>query len=493
MPVPTKIEAKGIDDEDVPYDTFPHQAVVRVENGKLIVRQRVTMIEATSTTDNATHTQYQSKTFVSMRDASNVVVFDMNGNRLAPKVWKDKLKMDTHVLIAYDGRLPNPREMTLFKEDTLLVVMPALPNTPAPSASAPPALRSMPATSAPQALPNTPAPSTSAPQALPSTPAPAPTAPRTAPATPQTPSVKPTAPAVPAAPAPLPTAPQSLSTPPSAAVSIKIYTLKKTDAQLTATLLRNLFTGQTARTGTAGGGSGTGVGTAASTNAITQTRPLLQIAVDDRTNSVIAAGTQNDLETINAIIARLESADVADRYYNVFKLHNTAAANVAAAITSYITGSLGMLSGASGVPGTYYYSNYNQLQKNVGIIAEPVSNTLLISATPFYFKEMKRLIERIDAPLVQVPTAPQGIPTAPAIPTPQGIPTTPATPTPQGLPTTPTPPPATTAPHALPSTTAPATTAPHALPSTPAPATSAPQVLPSTHAPATTAPQTTTP
>ena len=209
-----------------------------------------------------------------------------------------------------------------------------------------------------------------------------------------------------------------LDVPSAAAAFIKVYTLKIADAQLTATLLRNLFTGQTAGTGGGGAVGGGPTGGTGSANATTGTRPLLtlgagqdiapgatliglQIAVDDRTNSVIVAGAQNDLETINAIINRLEAADVPDRYYDVFKLRNSAAADVATALQTFVTNSLAVLSG-TGAAGTGYYSTYIQLQKNVVIIAEPVSNTLLISATPFYFMEMKRMIERIDAQPPQV-------------------------------------------------------------------------------------------
>ena len=36
----------------------------------------------------------------------------MKGNRVQPKVWKEKLTDDLHVLVAFDGRLPHPRERT---------------------------------------------------------------------------------------------------------------------------------------------------------------------------------------------------------------------------------------------------------------------------------------------------------------------------------------------------------------------------------------------
>ncbi|HEV3383438.1 MAG TPA: sigma-70 family RNA polymerase sigma factor [Gemmata sp.] len=135
-----KIAAKGIEDEDVPYVTFPMQAVVRIENGKLVIRKRIEIREpATHQLGNQSVTTYYSGSAVfgqAINDASDIAVFDMKGNRLMPKVWKEKLKVDIHVLIGFDGKLPNPRELTLFKDDTLLLILPdrsALYSVPPPA------------------------------------------------------------------------------------------------------------------------------------------------------------------------------------------------------------------------------------------------------------------------------------------------------------------------------------------------------------------------
>jgi len=62
-------------------------------------------------------------------DPADVSVFDMKGNRLSPKAWKELFKNDVHALVSHDGKLPNPRELTLFKQDTLLVVLPSVTPT----------------------------------------------------------------------------------------------------------------------------------------------------------------------------------------------------------------------------------------------------------------------------------------------------------------------------------------------------------------------------
>ena len=132
---PKKVAAKGVEDDDVPYSAFPGQAVVRLEEGKLIVRMRIISYAALTnrTTDGQTLTVYQQQkggVHAAIYDTDDVAVFDMKGNRLSPKAWKELLKSDVHALIAQDGKLPNPRELTLFKTDTLLIVLPA--QTPIP-------------------------------------------------------------------------------------------------------------------------------------------------------------------------------------------------------------------------------------------------------------------------------------------------------------------------------------------------------------------------
>lgn len=205
---------------------------------------------------------------------------------------------------------------------------------------------------------------------------------------------------------------------------VNIFTLTKADAIQTATLLQQLFAGQQA-TGGGTGGIGGGIGGAGGIgggvgggvggiNTFTQSgtiRPLLtltgapsdgaslidlRISVDDRTNSILVAGSQNDLDTIRAIIARLEAADVEQRYTGVYKLRNAAAADVATSLQNFITQSLTVLNGSQ------YLTAYQQVQRNIVVVPEPVSNTLLISATPQYFTEIKRLIEKIDAQPSQV-------------------------------------------------------------------------------------------
>ena len=126
---PDKVAAKGVEDDDVPYPAVPSQAVVRLEDGKIVVRQRGQGVVPVTTQpkEGPPVTTYQRSPRVvgQTYDAADVSVFDMKGNRVATKAWKEKLAGDVHALVAFDGRLPHPRELTLFKDDVLLIVFPA--------------------------------------------------------------------------------------------------------------------------------------------------------------------------------------------------------------------------------------------------------------------------------------------------------------------------------------------------------------------------------
>lgn len=209
---------------------------------------------------------------------------------------------------------------------------------------------------------------------------------------------------------------------------VNVFPLKKADALSTANLLTQLFSGSAAggRTGgQAGGGlgglggfgqgglggglnqGGLGGGAAGGTGT---TRPLLtltgstpdgatlidlRITADARTNTLIVAGSRNDLDTINAIIARLEDADAPQLRTAVYKLRNAAAADVAQAVSTFITQQAQLAN-------QQFQAVYQTIARNTVIVAEPVSNTLLITAASPLFDDIYKMVCAVDAPPPQV-------------------------------------------------------------------------------------------
>jgi type II secretion system protein D len=194
-----------------------------------------------------------------------------------------------------------------------------------------------------------------------------------------------------------------LDTPAAAQAGVNIFTLKKADAVQTANLIQQMFTGSGAGATTPGaagfqpggavvppGGGRTNISLSGQgTDGATLVD--LRMSVDDRTNSIIVAGSRSDLETIQAVIARLEDADVELRKNAVVKIKNQAAADVAIALQQFIANSLTVYQ-QGGV-----LTSFQEVQRNVVVVPEPVSNTILVSATPRYFADIMGIIDQIDA------------------------------------------------------------------------------------------------
>jgi type II secretion system protein D len=214
---------------------------------------------------------------------------------------------------------------------------------------------------------------------------------------------------------------------PVARSEINIFNLRKTDAATMASMLQQLFLGGAATgafprattvtpgsttTGPGGvgpaaalpgaaatGGPGTALGT-------TGNRPLqitigrttpegtplvdLRITVDERTNSLLVAGSRNDLDVIEVLIDKLETANIFQRRFEVVRLKNAIAADLAASLQDFITKNLNVLRSAN------LLTAFQEAQRDIVISVEPVTNSLLISATQGYFDMLMRVIVQLD-------------------------------------------------------------------------------------------------
>ncbi len=193
---------------------------------------------------------------------------------------------------------------------------------------------------------------------------------------------------------------------------VNIFPLKKADAQVVQQLILQLFS-STTRTG-GGGGGGFGQQGLGAQNAGGSTRPLLtltsapsdgatlidlRLTADPRTNTLIVAGSQNDLELIRSVIARLEDSESPLYTNQVYHLRNQAAADVVTAVQAFLTNAANIQNSPFQVSGN---TTYQTLSRQFAMQAEPVSNRILISATPQLMTEIIRLIEKIDAAPPQV-------------------------------------------------------------------------------------------
>jgi len=172
---------------------------------------------------------------------------------------------------------------------------------------------------------------------------------------------------------------------PAAEAQIKVFTIVNGDASSLAEMLQALFATQ------AGGAAAGGV--QLQTVAVQGESSIvpLRFAVDVRTNSIIAVGTPGFLTVVEAILLRLDEADVRARKSLVYRLRNAPASDVANALNEFLRSERQVQQVAPGL-----VSAFEQIEREVVVVPEIVSNSLIVSATPRFYDEIVRLIEDLD-------------------------------------------------------------------------------------------------
>jgi general secretion pathway protein D len=179
--------------------------------------------------------------------------------------------------------------------------------------------------------------------------------------------------------------------------AIKVFTVVNGDAAALVDTLQQLF-GQTTQGQAAGGGNTVAIATP---GAEESTLVSLRFGFDERTNSIIVTGAARDLDTVERLLIRLDESDVRRRRTTVYRLLNAPAEDVALALQEFLQNqrTLNQLAPTLQSP-------IEQLDREILVVAEPVSNSLLVSATLRYYDEMKGVIEELDRrpPMVVVQT-----------------------------------------------------------------------------------------
>jgi general secretion pathway protein D len=194
---------------------------------------------------------------------------------------------------------------------------------------------------------------------------------------------------------------KQLDTPAAAVAEIKVFTLQNGDAQATASLLQTLFTGQ--QQGGQGGRGQLGqnqnqaIGFQIAGEDATSTLIPVRFSVDVRTNSIIGIGGAEALRVAEAIIYRLDESDVRQRQNAVYRLKNAPALDVASAIAQFLQTQQQVIT-----QDPAFLSPFEQFEREVVVVPEIVNNSLLISATPRFFKDIMDLIKELDSPPKQV-------------------------------------------------------------------------------------------
>lgn len=177
--------------------------------------------------------------------------------------------------------------------------------------------------------------------------------------------------------------------PQAATAEIKVFTLLNGDATNMLTTLEDLFqiSATNANNNQQGGGPEPQVSTDEGELAAT-----LRFSLDTRTNSIIASGSASDLVVVEAILLSLDSRNVRERKTDVIKLKNAPALDVALAINDYLTRERQTQQATPNL-----VSAFERIEREVSVVPEIVTNSLIVSATPRFYDEIVRIVEQLDA------------------------------------------------------------------------------------------------
>lgn len=147
-------------------------------------------------------------------------------------------------------------------------------------------------------------------------------------------------------------------------------------------------------------GNGEGEQDAASATVGTAEQNALTITVDPRTNSLLVGGTEHYVTLVSQIIDSLDAAEANERRTEVVRLKNSQAQDVATAIRNFLDQE--RLRTTQGLTQDELGTAQRMLEREVAVVAEQLSNTLLVSANPRYFDQIKTLVEELDKAQPQV-------------------------------------------------------------------------------------------
>lgn len=164
---------------------------------------------------------------------------------------------------------------------------------------------------------------------------------------------------------------------PDSAAELKVFAVANGDAEALAEMLRTIF--GTEEDDNEAGGYGSG-----------GLSPL-NVTTDLRTNSIIAAGSAEDLAVVEAVLLRLDDAEVRSRQTNVFRLRNAEATVVAEVLNEWLDNERTAEDNAE-----LGFSPRELIEREVVVVAEAATNSLIVSATPRYEAELRRLVEQLD-------------------------------------------------------------------------------------------------
>jgi type II secretion system protein D len=187
------------------------------------------------------------------------------------------------------------------------------------------------------------------------------------------------------------------------AAEIRVFALQNADAARMAEVLAQLFRFED-KAGTDREGPAVkytladGQLASATTGQVDQAS--LNITVDTRTNSLLIGGSPEQLDMAAAVITRLDASPGQERVTRVYRPKNAQASNIEKTVRAFLDQERQRLVSTLGKDNLD--AAQRMLEREVAVVAEEESNTLLLSASPRYFQTLGQMIEELDQPPAQV-------------------------------------------------------------------------------------------
>lgn len=187
---------------------------------------------------------------------------------------------------------------------------------------------------------------------------------------------------------------------------IKVFALKNASARQMADILTQMFrmtataTTTTQRTIQYTLVRPGGTNDAASATLGTAEQAALTVTVDPRTNSLLVGGSDHYVQMVEQIIESLDASNANDRRTEIVRLKNTQAIDVALAVRTFLDQERLRVTAALGPDAVG--AAQQLLEREVAVVGETNSNTLLLSASPRYFTQIQQLITELDKSQPQV-------------------------------------------------------------------------------------------
>ncbi len=123
----------------------------------------------------------------------------------------------------------------------------------------------------------------------------------------------------------------------------------------------------------------------------------IRFTADRRTNSVIAAGNPVDLHMAEDLIRELDSQDVDERIHEVYNARHMTSTAIADAVQQFNEAENNLFSDLDDE-----MSIRRRAERQVNVVSDEDSNTLLVGASPRNYDSFMNLIHRMDRPEPQV-------------------------------------------------------------------------------------------